>query len=259
MRICAYCGAEFTPRRTGGKQQLFCRNSCAKTFHNNLNNSKRVKDTPLSRSFLFGRIAREKTLSERERQILIGTLLGDGGLIGTTHKHLSMSHGIAQKDWLSWKVANLPTIFARQTPTECKSSGFGNRAFYAITSVWHPYLDALYAEMYGTGRKRVTQDAMSEFTDLSLAVWYQDDGSINLDPRSRQIYLCTDSFVKRDVELLATILRERFSLKCGLYKMRSYHRIYISRRSLSAFIDLVRPYIHPCLAYKAPDLTTLSC
>ena len=75
----------------------------------------------------------------------------------------------------------LPTVFARQTPNACNSSGsFGNHLFYVISSVWHPVFDVIHADIYGTGEKRVTQFLLDHIDPLALAVWYQDDGSSRL-------------------------------------------------------------------------------
>jgi hypothetical protein len=162
--------------------------------------------------------------------------------------------------YMLWKSSMLPTIFARQTPNECKSSGYGKgKPFYVISSVWHPYLDALHSDIYVSGIKRVSHDLLKNFNSLSLAVWYQDDGSYMRDPRAQQAVFCTDAFQSSDTDMLIDMLQTNFYLKCGKYKSAAYGRVYVSRLSLSDFFDLVRPHIHPCMAYKIPGEASLSC
>jgi hypothetical protein len=63
--------------------------------------------------------------------------------------------------------------------------------------------------------------------------------------------LCTDSFLKDDVILLARVLKEKFGLDCSVRERTpSCNRIYIKYNSMDAFCTLVEPHFHPSMMYK---------
>jgi len=80
-----------------------------------------------------------------------------------------------------------------------------------------------------------------------------DDGHKN----GNGITLCTDSFTLIEVELLVSVLRNKFNLEANYNKrtQKGRHigwRIYISGKSANKekLISLVKPYFIPSMLYK---------
>jgi hypothetical protein len=57
-------------------------------------------------------------------------------------------------------------------------------------------------------------------TPVSLAYWLMDDGGWN----GKGIHLASNSFSTEEVELLASVLRDKFGIKCSIH---TRNRIYI--------------------------------
>ena len=69
--------------------------------------------------------------------------------------------------------------------------------------------------------------------------------------REYGLVLCTDSFTLEEVVRLVNVLILRYNLKCTLHvNKKNYNRIYISRKSLSDLIIIIKPYIVPSMYYK---------
>ena len=66
--------------------------------------------------------------------------------------------------------------------------------------------------------------------------------------------MCTDSFTKDEVELLLSVLQEKFKLSCTIQKAPSKilnrFRIYISAKSLPVLRKLVKSNFHPSMLYR---------
>lgn len=254
MKTCKRCGANFDT--LGGRRvKLFCSNQCKVKFHNDLWNPKAPRLTSRRR----GTEARKQEFSEYQKQIIRGTLLGDGSLITlkTGHHRLSMTHATAQRDYMQWKRDQLAFAFHKETPNECSKN---EHKFLVISSVWHPYFDDVYTSFYHHGRKHIPSIVTENLTPITLAVWYQDDGSFSKNSTSRQAWFCTDSYPFDEVENTAQKLREQYNLNVSVYTLKAqgtfkrtrvnYKRICILRSSIADFFDIVRPHIHPCMAYK---------
>ncbi len=90
-----------------------------------------------------------------------------------------------------------------------------------------------------------------EFTPLSLAVWFMDDGC-----RSRRaVYLNTQQFDLASQERLLRLLREQWSLDGALNRDKRYHRIRLTVGSTERLANLIEPYLLPELKYKLPQVT----
>ena len=72
-------------------------------------------------------------------------------------------------------------------------------------------------------------------TPIGLAPWIQQDGSFH--KISKGVTICTDSFTKKEVELICFVLTEKFNLSGTIQrapnKSLDRFRIYISAKSVS--------------------------
>ena len=63
----------------------------------------------------------------------------------------------------------------------------------------------------------------------------------------------TNSYTYKEVELLSTVLKEKFNLDCSIQrhnKNKEQFRIYIKSKSIVHFKNLVFPYFHESMLYK---------
>jgi hypothetical protein len=111
-----------------------------------------------------------------------------------------------------------------------------------------PCFNELYLLFYLNRKKVVPLNIRDLLTPAGLAFLAQDDGS--LASRRNGFYFSTNSFTLSEVELLASVLKDKFNLDCTIQKEKSKHRIYIRAKSLPLFRELVTPYFHFSMIYK---------
>lgn len=105
-------------------------------------------------------------LTEKQRQVMIGTLLGDGSL---SKGSLRIEHSSKQVDYLRWKGLSIGLSHSERWNQ--------NRNHYLYTSKTTPYLHRITKEWYSSGQKRIPNYVWDELDNLGLAVWLMDDGS----------------------------------------------------------------------------------
>ncbi|MEM3011989.1 MAG: LAGLIDADG endonuclease [Candidatus Hadarchaeales archaeon] len=185
----------------------------------------------------------EKELTDEQRELLIGSLLGDGHL----RKHgnrvvFEFLQSAKRRFYVEWKHRVLgelacPEIYYHRNEREyCK-----------LVTKTHPELDELYREFYRDERKTVPERIGKMLTPFVLAVWFMDDGS-----KSRNaVYFNTQAFTLEEQFRLIKALR-RFYLIFNLNRDGEHHRLRLLKRCNPRFLELVRPYILPGFEYKLP-------
>lgn len=186
------------------------------------------------------------SLSGTQREIIIGSLLGDGSMRCRANALLEINHSIGQRTYVDWKYVKLAELVS--TPPKARS-GNGKRVAYRFVTRSLPELTPYFHEFYDSGSKRIP--ASIEMTPLTLAVWFMDDGS-----RSRSaVYLNTQQFSEGEQRLLLRLLREQWEIDGTLNRDKSYFRIRIRVESTRRFRRIIEPYVLPELRYKFPSMT----
>lgn len=184
------------------------------------------------------------SLTEEQRSILIGTLLGDGTLRRKINTLLEINHSSKQKEYVFWLYSKFKEFV--NTPPKIRINGF-NRTSYRFTTRSILALNEYYNDFYTTaGKKTIPKNIRLD--SLSLAVWFMDDGS-----KSRNaVYLNTQQFKLCDQEFLINLLEETFNFKVTLNKDKSYFRLRLSCDSTKSFCTLVSPLLVSSMRYKLP-------
>ena len=211
-------------------------------------------------------------LSNKSKEILLGSLLGDGSLrIHTGYKNarFSFRHSIKQKDYFFWKANELKEIsgnsyFWKQKPD---SFGFGGEKL-RYQSIALSQLTNLYRLTHEKDKLVARSEWLKLFTTLSWAVWWLDDGSLTV--HSRRGVICTDSFPYEFQQTLTDYLDETWVIKVKIGKITriwngktmEYFRLWIrSGEELKKLLRLVLPHIKVesmlpkvLLLYRKPEL-----
>jgi hypothetical protein len=185
------------------------------------------------------------SLSEVQRDIIVGSLLGDGSMRCKTNALLEINHSSAQRSYVDWKYRQLAELV--RTPPKARRSN-GKRIAYRFLTRSLPELTPYFELFYGTGKKRIPELKLNE---LTLAVWFMDDGC-----RSRNaVYLNTQQYDEASQETLLRNLREQWGLDGTLNRDKSYYRIRVSVEGTRKLARLIEPYLLPELRYKLPQMT----
>src|SRR3989344_3431390 len=188
-------------------------------------------------------------LNDLQREIIRGSLMGDGNLSPTQHKasmgvRFRLGHGLKQKVYLKWKVSffeNIPhTLYS-----DHKSVKFD------VTPL--PELYSMRTAMYKDGKKILSPDFLAALTPLSLAIWYQDDGHLDIRDKAQtkaRITICVEAMEAHSRVALTQLLKERYgiTLRIGLRGGKAH--IFFDQPNSERFMQLIRFAVHPSMQYK---------
>ena len=119
--------------------------------------------------------------SKEQKQILIGSLLGDGTMLNQKNRHgcpsFSESHSMKQFNYLEWKHKNLSTFNPTLKINRINVKGIDHEVVRLQTKS-SPYFYNLSNQFYKKRKKIITSNILNELDDLGVAIWIMDDGSI---------------------------------------------------------------------------------
>lgn len=170
-------------------------------------------------------------MEEQIKQVLIGSLLGDGSLSKTTTKNpkFSEEHNLKQKNYLLWKKKILEKEF------DVKISFRKKRKFICLYSkTYHilvKYYNLFYPDKKGT--KFIPIKVLRELKPLGLAVWYLDDGNYNY--WSSSCCICIKK--KINEKKLKEIFRKKFDI--NISRIDKKRGIYFNVEETKKFIKLI--------------------
>lgn len=189
-------------------------------------------------------------LTQRQREILIGTVLGDAHLEKNgRYTRLRVDHYDKHKAYIFWLAHEFShfSLVPRHIVEKDKRNGKNySRWHFSTRSL--PIFDEFRTLFYNRGRKQISLNLVKLLTPLSLAIWYMDDGFLRRD--SKGFYLCTSSFMEAEQKLLQKILKITFALDTTIHHQHYLGRIFIPSASADRFNQLIKPYVLPVFHYK---------
>ncbi len=183
------------------------------------------------------------SLTERQKAIIVGCLLGDGTMRCKTNALLEINHSIRQREYVEWKYNELQDLVSTRPHRRFGNAG---RIAYRFTTRSLPQLTDIYKIFYSDGEKIIADNLV--IRPLSLAVWFMDDGCKSY----RALYLNTQKFKVNEQNKLSAMLREQYSIVTSLNKDKQYYRLRIAVSSVNRFLEIIKPYLLPMFCYKTP-------
>jgi len=195
---------------------------------------------------------REK-LTKKQREILVGILLGDA------HLERPCRIKVEQGDRHKVYIQHLFDIFANFTAASSLRKrvvrlGGKVHIHWCFQTRRHPSF-LFYAHQFYDTKKRVPPLIHRLLTPRTLAYWYMDDGSLK-SKQSKGVILNTQGFSFQEVSTLCLVLSDKFQLKCWPRKQKEGYQIYISGHSYELLRDLISPFFIPEMLYKFPTPRT---
>ncbi len=188
-------------------------------------------------------------LNAIQMEIIRGSLLGDGALSLSASKSLGirfrLGHGKKQEAYLKWKAFFFSNI--KQTITKNKKGDI----FCDLTPL--PELYSLRQEMYVENYKVLTPEFIASLTPLSLAIWYMDDGHLDIRDKGKtkgRITICIEKIEPKSRVLLKHHLATKYGIETRLGRQGYKAVLFFDQHNSDQFMQLVRRYIHPSMKYK---------
>ena len=191
-------------------------------------------------------------LSDQVREIILGSLLGDGSLKihkGYRNARFSFRHSETQSGYFHWKVNLLKKISSNKDVFLQKPDGFSANHKLRYQSKALEELTELYRLTHKRNKFTIRRKWLNQMTPLSLAIWWFDDGS--LISNSRKGVFCTDGFSKESVTILARYLKVVWDINAHVApigrkrngRQEQYWRLWIrSTDELKKFLRIILPH-----------------
>jgi hypothetical protein len=204
------------------------------------------------------------SLTETQLQVLIGGLLGDTSLYqykNQINSGISIKRSIIDLEYLEYqfylykdfcmsgiKVTN--TLDAR-TNKIYKSCSFRTQVSPVISSIKNKW--------YINATKIIPLEL--RLTPLICAIWFCDDGSVvrcGSSKKGLRISLYTDSFLKKEVEFLQSLLHQAIDIQFKIARKNSMKDLdkgfylYISKKSeVLKYIEYIKDYMPKQMSRKS--------
>jgi recombination protein RecA len=197
-------------------------------------------------------------ISDRERQVIIGSLLGDGSITLTKQGRgmLNVCQTIKHSEYFYWKRRQMPRLFFPDHNVQHirrVKRGRMNESLYCY-SIVRDVLTDLRRKFYPKGKKIVPASIIEDLSPLAIAVWHMDDGYMSKRGNSIHFILATNCFDRKSINRLIKAL--------GVHGVTAIAKgtsipnqwiLRIGRRDNAArFTKLIRRYVPPVMHYKLP-------
>ena len=194
-------------------------------------------------------LKRSLSLSDLQKRVLYGTLMGDGCLIpnasGNDYR-LQIEQNARQKEYVFWKYEMFKN-FVISPPRHIPS--VNSWKFRTLT---HRDFFLVRRKFYRNGKKILPNDLSFLVDPMALAVWFMDDGCYahQKDGRPKGYILNTQNFTLAENERLREFLTCAFGLRTSLHRDKKYYRLYIGKNSMLNFQHLFDSKLQPSMLYK---------
>jgi len=208
----------------------------------------------MKKNYLTKKQRLEFFLTQKETDTLVGLYLGDlyaKDRSQTGNITLSFKQGIVHDSYLQLLYEQFAKFCSagpkienskphKRTGKIYKAIGFKT---YAL-----PCFAELYNLFYPNGKKVIPSNIGELLTPLGLCHWICDDGCHS--ERDRVVYLSTNSFTLAEVQLLVSVLTDKFGLECTINKNNGGFRIRISSKSLPVLQSLLKDIMPSMMRHK---------
>ena len=192
------------------------------------------------------------SLSRKQREIIVGKLLGDGHLETRTNGktfRLKIEHSYKQMVYVDWQYEHLRSIAA--SPPQKKEQAVLGKVYakYWFNTVSTGSLRFYGQQWYQDRKKHIPEQIGRWLTPCAIAVWFMDDGSVKSQDHRAKI-INTQSFTKSDIERLMSVLDRKYGIRTKLRPQKEGYQIYLLSETIDRFRKVVAPYVIPSMMYK---------
>lgn len=195
-------------------------------------------------------------MTNEQRQVLLGTIIGDGCLFkcdaGRNYR-MNLAHSRKQKEYFLMKYDILKSIdflrlenFTERTWTD-KRTGNEYSEVRLQTKV-SQQLTELYPVWYKNKKKIIPENEIFQLDELGLAVKYYDDGCY-LSGRGCCISMC--DYDDESLRNFRIFLLKKFDISTSVHKG---NLLYIPKREVPKLQKIVQRYATPDVLYKLGEL-----
>ena len=185
---------------------------------------------------------------------LIGTLLGDYRIGGSSGMNIRGSHCKDQEEWLDEKARILSVLGGGKSEAIAKKGyGAGKTQVRYWSDVSKPLEERMYDLIYENGVRVMKPDTLKRMGVIGLAAIVCDNGSLHEDKRDggEQYRIHTEGFDDDSVDAFVEWLDSiGVSSKSHRRENCSGRVVYVSRPGSRLLSKLISPYVHKSMKRK---------
>lgn len=190
--------------------------------------------------------------NEIQKQILIGTIIGDGclftGKYARFHR-INLAHSIKQKKYFMMKYEIIKDLVLSEPKESVEHDKRTNKNYYSIRlqSKASPLYTELYNVWYKDKKKVILLNEIEKIDKLGLAVKYFDDGSFIRNAGN----IAMNDYDFESVDNFRKVMYKKFNILTTLQKRKN---IYIPKKEFINFKEIIMPYATSDVLYKLGEL-----
>lgn len=217
------------------------------------------------------RLQNEVPLSQEAKDVIIGSLLGDGHI--TKWGYFSEKHSEKQVEYLEWKGEILKDIMTNKSYSIYSSIDKRSRTqieSFTLRTITHSFIYEIRENFYQKRGEKWVKTIPKNIKDLLnekiLAIWFMDDGNTDWGyrngtkeyPNSKpQCKICSESFSLEENIFIGEILKEKYGLITNIrFKNPSLNEqpyLRFDCDSSLKLIEIIKKFITRDLLYKVDE------
>lgn len=168
-------------------------------------------------------------LSEGQRQVLHGTILGGSSLVWPGKgRNCYLAMRDRDRDWLLFKASQMSGFFKEDSLVKRDNNTF--RCY----SIAYPVFNETYQAFYGGGRKAVSRQILEGLNDLAWMVWFVDAGRKS----KRKAYLRTHRYGSDGTELIGEYFNS-LDCPCRPHLCRGHYELVFENAGAANLLKIV--------------------
>ena len=188
-------------------------------------------------------------------------LLGDGTI--SNNYVFKLSHGYKQKEYLEWKINLLNEYGIKNNGLKEYISTCGynvnSTVYYSQLSII-PFIKVLRRIIYKPIKNYANRKLLNRLSPLGLAIWYMDDGCINIRKTGDKIHgfyiRIATCLYKEQNQVIIDYFKEVWDISFYQFKEgrpgKNTYSLCCGTQEGVKFIELIKPYVESCpsMLYK---------
>nr|QUV75604.1 hypothetical protein [Caulerpa lentillifera] len=211
------------------------------------------------------------TLTQLQKDLIFGSLLGDGNLQtssnGRTWRYRAIQKS-QHKEYLFNKYEILKNLCGvivvpkENAILDKRTNKLIKRwSFNTLTNTSLKFFGNMFYR-YDLNKqkwiKKVPLKIQTFLNPRALAYFYMDDGALKWLGHSNAMRICTENFSLEDIHRIKNTLKNLYNIDTNLTKKKLKNeeirfRILIPEKSSNSFRELIKPYLIECMKYKVSD------
>jgi len=204
---------------------------------------KQAKDLRIGDKLTFKR-QNSLQLSNIQKDVLIGKMLGDGSL---SNRAVTFGHKKDHEEYVDYTLSMLGDVAGNKQKDQLSGYGSTMSRARSISSI---SIENYFKDWFVEEKKIIPSNL--QLSPISLAFWYMDDGCLITHERQEdRASFATNGFDEISVNYLLIAL-EKLGLNGVKYQSNGW-RIRLNSDDADKLFVMIAPYIPLCMKYKLPE------